>query len=483
MPQTKAHIIPCHESLPKHLVERLAALAGKDFSKIAIILPTQRLQYYIRLELGKRFVSCIPPRLFTFADIARKIPMPNQRRMISETEQRIILNALLLDGDYHYLCAGMENDLARFLNELADQNIAVAAFQRIKSLLQNDIYRDEVHLIRLTEQTEELEKFYLTYTTFLDAHQFIDASLRFQQSIMFLSMQQNSGSLQRFSKIWIAGFSDATATQSVLLRKLQKHTGSEFFFQIDRETFETTKKISQNPTPYAPITEFIKVLGFHDFGTQKKFATPANTQFARKIFGLPADENALKNNTICVHSAGSPLIEVKAAAALVHRLVRNGEANPDEIVLVAPDENRYGSLLRSVFAEAHIPISDSLARPLSRTQVGQLLRLLLDIALQNWRISDVVSLLSNPLGQGWLAAFGLTESASILQDTVRRFADKHSISANLPYYIRNKRTPIAEIANHEPFLTFFEHIEKALYRLLQTQERTMGRWAEDLWQT
>lgn len=483
MSSTKTHIIPCHKSLPQYLVERLAISAGRDFSKIAFILPTQRLQHYIRMELGKRFSACTPPHLLTIASFVRMLPFSSQHRIISQTEQKIIINALLHEGDFHYLRSGMENDLARFFNELADQNLGVAAFSRIKVLLQNDAYRDEVHLTRLIEQTEELEHFYQSYLSFLIRHKLSDTSRDVQQRCRFAAASKTFSDVIHFKKIWLAGFSDATAAQLLLFKKLLQDGRCEFFFHIDEIAYRAALQNQKSLSPHRLLADFVASLGLEPKSGNAD--VPPNTYLVRKAFGLDANEQLLAQNTVTIHTAASPLIELKSAVALIHRVIQSGQARPEEIVLVIPDEARYSRLSRSVFEQAQIRISDSLGLPLVRTQVGQWLHLILDILLHNWRAADLLSLLGNPITHRWLASCHLNIEISNLQEAARNFVEHFSIASNFMAYIRKASqndNPSDNVANQKHLIAFCLQLETVLQNLAGKNTRLLGEWADVLWQ-
>ena len=483
--QQAVHIIPHHQNLSAFLVHRLRALESRDFSSVAIILPTQRLQQYILFELSQHYQVCHPPRLFAMADFVRTLSTFSKNRIISATEQKLILNALLISKDWHYLRPGMENKLLQFFDELAEQNLTSNVFDRINQLLKHDFYRDEVHLKRLSEQTAELQDFYQNYLEFLQKNQLIDEPHALQQAVIALVEQSPKFAFKRYKEIWIAGFSDATEIQIRLFRHLQQHTACAFFLHADAYFLEKSYARDQIEGHFALLCNFLQQLDLDPGQPALKGpeSPPPNLTILQHAFASEMPKTTLPKSDITLHAANSLLFEVKAAAALVHKLITTGKTRAEEIMIVVPDEARYSHLIRSIFAEANIPVSDSLGLPMVRTQVGQWLHIMMDLVAGNWRVADVISMLANPLTQSWYAKYHPDIKISDLQEQISQFADAGKIASGLLHDLRQTANK-SEHPYKEQAETLLQQLAPAenLSRYLASDAPcAVGEWANKLW--
>lgn len=482
--QRAAHILSYHHNLPAFFAEKLRALAGADFSDTAIILPTQRLQHYIQMELSERVPACFPPHLFTIAGFARTLPTASARRIISDTEQKLIIDALLHRDDFHYLRTGMESNLAQFFGELAEQNLTDSAFAHIKSLLENDYFRDEAHLARLLEQTEELQAFYHRYLAFLSEHQLIDEQHAFQQAVVALAGKKPHAERKKHKRLWIAGFSDATATQVLLFKYLQQHPDCAFFFHADEAVLAQNEGADLAARHFGLLRKLLQQLDFDRAENVAAASENSNLAILQQAFGVESTANAQNAGNITVHGATSPLLEVKAAASLTHKMLSSGHAKAEQILIVVPDEMRYGRLIRSVFAEANIPVSDSMGLAMVRTQLGQWLRLLVDLAVHNWRVSDLISLLANPLTQAWYAQKNGAAPISELQERISQYSERHRVSSGLLHDLKLRSTRPAKTGEEELARNILQQIapiEHLTNNLSAQTPCAIGEWANRLW--
>lgn len=411
-------IIPSSMSLPRQLAERLLTGSASDFSRSGVIMASHRLLDYLRLELAHRSHACLAPNLFTLPAFLPATLRTGARR-ISETEKNIILRNLLRVRRHQHLRQGMEADLGRFFDELASEGVAEKAFPALRDLLQEDQFREERHLQRLLDLFAELENLYGAYRDFLQQHHLTDEAHQFAHQVRHIDTHELAARLNRFERLFVAGFADATAVQVALLRRLAADQRVTFLFHADEEALRSHSDDRQQV--FGPLRQMIERLGLA-LPPASDTAIGANQAVARRAFRLPAQPAMLTQAAITVHSSASPLQEVKAAAALVRQMLQQGTP-AHEIIVVVPDESRYGRLLASVFAAAAIPSSDSLGVLFAQTRTGQWLRLLLDLAMFDWRLRDVLSVFGNPLMAGWLEEQLGADGAVGIQEAMQRFIE------------------------------------------------------------
>lgn len=474
--------------LPKAVVEQLKELPADRLLQVVILLPTQRLQSYVLLELAREQEACTLPRLMTLQQFLAAFADSEERRLLRDTEQVVIINTLLRKGDYFHLRPGMENDLVRVFNELAENASGAEAFPHLYAQIQQDIFRDEAHLQKLTEQVQELEACYRAYLELLDQHKLIDGAHDFLRRTQALEVDR----LRRFERILIAGFSDATAAQALLLQKIAGLPQSVFLFYADAVTLSQAIADPSAPLPYRPLLALLERMGWLDeFSRLQKGTaddTPANAAVLRAAFQRPQAFESLPSANITVHTANSLIDEVKCAAAHIRRSVLVNNVALTDIAVIVPDEVQYGSLIRAVFSEAGIPMDNSLGFMATQTQIGQWLRLLLNLLLYDWRAIDLLAFTVNRITQFWLEQRAGDVKIVSLQNTLHRILKERSIhegAGRLLAEIENLQQSTdgtGEFAELDTVHTFITALMDELQVFLSHSRRPLHEWGQLLWE-
>lgn len=311
--------LSCSANLPGRIAAALAKSATRDFSKIVIVVPSRRLGNYVRRALAELVTACVPPRICTLDELAALIPPQQPRRRISTTEQILVLTELLHPGRFQHFCRGMEEDLARFFDELSAEALLPGVFEKIRELLRSDEFKDERHLERLLQQTNELEKLHTAYERFLERHSLIDAAHDLAARMKSLARHGHSPFRSFFQEIFLIGFFDATRTQKELLSHLVQSCKAHFWTHAEPSFLTEPEKAAagwfSRVNPFLPLIELLKAMGEKgpaNAGVESTDATP-NESIIRAAYALPFQRiegaSTRPAAAIHLHEAATPLAE------------------------------------------------------------------------------------------------------------------------------------------------------------------------------
>lgn len=457
-----------------NIIARLAATLvqgeSTDLSRIAVIFPSRRLGNYLQLELTRRVQACIPPKILTIESLAKVLPGSGQS-VISTTTQHIILNAFLSERNLPSLQRGMEADLCRFYNEIAESGHDVAIFDQIEVLLQENPFFDERHIEQLLDQTKAWKQLHQKYSDFLRRHKSSDRALDQLARISRYEKTGGSNFASFADRYFIVGFGDALPLQVRLFKLLQQEVNCEFWFHCDSKTLNQTHK-----SPCQPLVDFIDALGLEKPAAVDKHASP-HTKVARQLFAVHRTvHEPIENADLHIYQAFSPLQEVKAAVAIAQKIIRHGEANPEEIIIAVPDEETYGDLLWATCDEAGLPVNYALGIPIIRTQLGQWLRLFLDLLTNEAPLPVLLDLFNNKVVNQWFASLGREVDKNELIRHIHFIARKHNITKDLNLFL--------EHAEKEKFTELFfilHQLQGIAKPFALSEQNTLIEWTDILW--
>ncbi len=472
-------LVSCSVSLPEALARTLITAGQQDLSRFAVLLPTQRLQNYVRLALATELTGCIPPQMYSLSEFVSRLPVADGRRKITVEEQRLILNALLLEREYRFLRPGMESDLARFFREIVESDLREQVFPRLQELLLQDAYRSDEHLQQLQQHVEEWADLYESYMEFLDKFELTDEALDFADRVRAATASEPSALFNFFDQLIVAGFSDANPVQMRLFQTLARLPNVMFWVHADPVAVEAATAETTPTHPYAVLHRFLKMLNIDRFEDHVEAPMPAQAPVIRSAFGLPTGENAVASTPeVHVHRALTLIDEVKGAAALVRDLVLKHQIAPEKIVVAVPDEAQYARLVWTVFETADIPINFAVGIPFDETQVGQWIRLFLELARHDYRNQDMLSLFSIPICKHWMSIAGIAAEPAQLQDRLQRLIVNFDIAAGFAAY----HDAVRETPDGDPELSrFLELLQTTLAPLASDDTKTYQEWGEALW--
>jgi len=417
------------------------------------------------------------------------IPSPLRRQRISKTEQVLVLADLLSSGRFQHFCRGMEEDTGRFFDELVAEDLLPEVFERIRELLLSDEFKDERHLERLLQQTNELQSLHNAYENFLEENGLIDSARDLSIRVKSLSTSTLYALRSSLHEIFLLGFVDATRIQQMFLKQLLSDNGAHFWTHAEPSfLIEETQSADvwfRRVNPFSPLIELLKAIGGKPQTnlTDEKNTGTANENILRAAYTLPSQSaqggNIPQLSPIHLHEAATPLAEVKAAAALIRKLVHQGGIPPHQIAVVVPDELIYGRLVWSVFAEADIQANNSLGQELLRTRVGQWLHLLLTLGQENWRLPDLISFLHHPFSEMWMRAMSPQINPADVQNVIERCMIQEEIAREHERMLQAVRaSKDGEPSARGVAEDFLVKIEKALEPFSGENEFVLAEWTE-----
>lgn len=468
------HIIERNRSLTAELASTLAQAENNFLARFAIVVPGKRLMNYIKLHLTQELKACIPPKIITLDELAKVLPA-DSRRPISSTTRHIILSTLISQTKTPFIQPGMESDLARFFDEIADAGCRENIFDQIKTLLHEDQFYDERHIEQLEAQTLAWQKLYAAYREFLTANNLTD---RAHDILDRVTKAEESGQTN-FPKFadhyYVIGFVDATAIQIRLLNLLQRHASTEFWFHCDASALQQTLSNNKAISPLRPLANLLEQLHLKpQFGEQNQ--PLPHVEIGRRLFRLSRQNSALRGAQIRVHTAHSPMQEVKAAIACARQLIIEKKIAPEKIVIAVPDEAVYGDLLWALCTEAELPVNFALGIPAVRTQTGQWLRLMLDIFTNDGPITTLLDIFNNKLVNPWLKSIDSEFDKNACVRQLQLLATKYNRTSGL-----EKFYALAQQHQHEQLTAVLRELLELAKPFLEAAERNLEDWSETLW--
>ncbi len=464
------HFIPVHSSLVGALADELLKETGQDFSGHLIILPNQRLQQYLHLELAERVEACIPPRVVTLESIARLLAPTGTVRILQGQEEAIILNALLNEGDFATIKPGMERDLARFFTEFADEALDAHTLEPVREFINGDIFHDDVHRRHVLDHIDELETLLNRFHRLLQENGLMTAAEFFLRQAKAFDPEQENPFLPH--TVHIAGFGDATGAQIVLLKKLLQRPGTHLWLHTDSALFHATAQ-DEAIGPGRPLRALLQALELPAPPADAS-QPPHNTLLARAAFDLTAC-TALPEEParVTIHEAMSPITEVKSAVALLRRVIIEDRVPPERIILCVPDPSRYGRLVRSLCLQAGVPINYSLAIPLDQTQIGQWLHLFCRLVVDDCPLRTMLDLFNNQYFRSLFAE----DEAVVMRGALKALAIDNDLHGGLENFRQAARGQNADILNPlfeklHAFLAPFDPEDR------ENSALTLAEWAE-----
>ena len=212
--------------------------------------------------------------------------------------------------------------------------------------------------------------------------------------------------------LFVYGFDDFTPVELDALEVLARAAGADVTvslpYEPGREAFRATARIREELAALADRVEHLEPSDDH-------YAPGSRSALHTLERGLfqPGAREGEPGSAVRLHTAGGERAEAELCGAEVLRLLREGTA-PGEIVVVLRDPAAYASTVEQVFAAYGIPYSIDRSVPLAHTSLGRGLLALLRCACLDGSASDLLAYLRTP---GLLTEPGLADR---LEADVRR---------------------------------------------------------------
>lgn len=362
------HLLPSGACIVATLTEALRSRAENDFSRILLILPTQRLGTFVAASLARSVgTACHPPRIQTLDQMIHD-NIKLGPKLLPQEELIFWLGLLLEQKDFRHLKVGHERELSMFFSELATSGVGEDAFETFETILKEDIYRNDEHLGSLFERLMEIKDIYHSLQGELASHNFRLKSEAMAQGAFALGGELAlNPSFQEFEEVWIAGFTSILASWRPLMRTLMTHDKCHFWLSAAPED--------------SPLGELKRLL--LEMNPLVSYESPIRAHQAQQ--------------EVPIVSLESPLIEAFYSMEKADQWIRDG-IPPSQIAILVTHEGDYHQALRMAAASFGIDCNIALATPLSQTPFGSLIHSILKAVREN-RAWDLIF---HPLVNSWL---------------------------------------------------------------------------------
>ncbi len=355
-------VISARENLPRCIARRVAAAGGRDFSRVAVVLPTARLGQHFLKELSALVPSCFPPRVSTLALFIAAARGQSALRPVSALERLLLLRSCLVDSSYRRLRPGMETAAADFFEELAGAGRSPdegKTYEALRAAFRENPFGSADYGGYWSVLADELERLAGEYRSRL--------AERGREEPSWSEARGEGGDLDLpFERILIGGFSDATPLQTAFLRRIAGRC--EFICA------------AENSAAFGPVREFAS-----RFGLRLEKDLPAEVPpllaavDSAAISPLPPDEL----ERISIYALPSIAAEARQAKCEALKALNLGLS----VLVVVPRSAEYVGVFSAVFSTPPrpdgppLPQSAALARLVSDDPAVALLKSLLQLVL------------------------------------------------------------------------------------------------------
>jgi len=367
---------PFQPELEKAFFLWVRAKREKDpFAPLVVLVGSNLLGLYLRRLLAQRGLNHVNLRFLTFIDLARTLaaePLDREGlRPLPRYGDLVLISSLarkIPEGSYFGPIAGRRG------------------FQRALSATFRDLADGGVETLPLleTRRTSELNALYQTYRSLAGRGFYSSSDLFFR----------GEKEAPRFSEIFgsgelaVYGFYDFTESQKRLLEACIRHL---------RMTAFMPWRENQGFAYAAPILQWYRGRGFQVQSLGKPDAAGGKLVevVPREIFAeRPKAHSTREDGAVRIIAAPSEAQEVREVAREVLRLAREDEIPFHEMVVLLRNFDLYAPLLQEAFQNLQVPIHLQGGKPLSRTQAGKSVLLLLDLVGSNFRRGEVMEFLT-----------------------------------------------------------------------------------------
>ncbi len=398
---------PTETCLISELVSYLSELPREELADYIVILPTLRLNTFVRASLAKHFGSLIPPTLTTLEQLVKE--QSRQTRQIwqtySSTEVELILHDLIKKNSYIHLRPGHERELALLFEELVTNQINERGFSSLEETIRQDIYRTQEQLGSLHDRCLEIKGLWEQFAATLTRKtRYTSAGALSSQCQAVLRHWDELDIAQR--PVLMVAFTSISPSLLPLAQKIAKNNGKLWF--------HSPPKLLTKVNPLANLLKEFEVDGSQDLIVTR---SPAS-----------------------VNSAPNAYTEVQVVIEDIKSLLSHGVA-PSKIAILVTNESTYAKYLRLLQRQLPTNSNIALSIPISQTPIGSWVHAFTQIFTTHESAHSILSWLSHPITLGWvqqeLRECNATEAA---EESAQRISDKY-IYQNLSEMAKGCQTP------------------------------------------
>lgn len=327
-----------HICLIRQLVDEFVADDPASWRDHVVVLPTGRLGTLFLASLAERQRAFVPPTILTLEQLIRA-RAGIALQTCPDLNVDLLLAAHLEQAPYRHVRSGHERELRLFHNELYETGLRDSAFDELKRVLSEDVYKNDAHLGSLYQRVEEMESALNALDQHLHQHGWVTGAMaRSAYAASWLERLESGGCLEQ--PLHLVGFTSAQRTWLPLLQALAQDPLCRIWLHNSPKGY-----FSQSPHQ-----ELIAALT--SYGTWER---RGDDRFAQR----PVE----------IITTTSRFAECAEALCQAERLLAAG-LQPHQVAIVVTQESAYGEMMRTLVRDSGHKANVALAQPLRQTPPG-----------------------------------------------------------------------------------------------------------------
>ncbi len=364
-----------HVCLIQELVNAFVAEDHQLWREHVVVLPTGRLGTLFLASLAQRQAAFVPPTILTLEQLIRT-RSGLTLQTCPDLSVDLLLAAHLEHAGYRHIRSGHERELRLFHNELHESGLRDTAFEELKRVLVEDVYKNEAHLGSLFQRVEEMEASLDALDKSLARHQWMTAAMaRSAHATAWLERIEAGEDLER--PLHLIGFTSAQRTWLPLLQRLAQDSLCAIW-------------LHNSPRGYfsqSPHQELIAALTPHGEWESLSGDTPSQRR-------------------VEIITTTSRFAECAEALCQAERLLDAGlQAN--QVAIVVTQESAYGEMMRTLVRDSGRTANVALAQPLRQTVPGTWLTALQQFLEDPEDMLAFTAWLTHPITSAYFARMNL----------------------------------------------------------------------------
>lgn len=438
----KLHLLTPDQCLVEQLSQNFQSHSLETLRTTLLVVPTQRLGTAILVRLLETRPAIIPPQIVTLEALLRSAGTRREGEPSSETYAiaheatiDLILRQRLEEHPYQHLRLGHERELRLLYGELYDHLLRNEGMEKLQATIVDDIYKNEAHLGSLYDRALEIA----AILEFLD-QRLSELHLRIRSHQLALSAETLAGDWDRISEayesITLIGFTSMATSWQKILPTLVADDRVAFWLSEAPRLYH----------PTSPLKELLKTL--HELKPEIHHENQNAPVAPRKAFQCFVAQNIRE--------------EVVWVSQMVQKALDQGFPAA-RIGLLVTDENLYGTVIRSVFAEGGLDCNIALPESWGGTLAGRHLLALLQFWKEKQNLPSLLAWIDHPLSAAqWDEAKLIALRRGIMQ-------------AGVPAQLDHIRAELKEELRED-----FDELASTLSALRMDQILSLSAWLEHL---
>ncbi|MCE5200782.1 MAG: PD-(D/E)XK nuclease family protein [Armatimonadota bacterium] len=390
---------PAHSGKTNYALDRICQLDPLDWtSKVRYVVPT--------IDSARAVESCVLEKIglsgilgnvvctfYSFADefISR---LGLSGRLISDIQKGLMLESLVQGMELSYFAKsatypGFIEALDEIIGELKTSLVTPEELTDALSKCGSELSSTSVNKVA------ELAALYTRYQKDILEHN----NLHDREGLMWRALEIAKGPSipTELELVIFDGFNDLNGVQREFLSIIASRVP---------EVIVTLPFEPNRPEVFSAVEDthkFLLELGASEIRLQRKKANEsALARLESSIFRSTSDPSQ-PNDSVIILEGGDPTIEIELVAEEIHKLVWHGDCAFGDIAITCRDIGSYRRRICRIFADYHIPVSQS-NQPLTETTVARLLVTGINLVRNSWQRDDVLRILKSEMVTADLAA-------------------------------------------------------------------------------